>query len=267
MTVNATLLEFGRPSVGTETKLPSESAPVEPVVGADVSLLKAAFKLAIVPVAMGEVEPLVPVVKLDPIAGPRVSLPFEADSESESELLPAAASITEVALLLPLAKTSEVFPVPGAVPDAVIAGAASALTVSDELVELDGASTGYVNALRGEFTLAAGLDAVKAAEPLVPVVKLNPVAEARAIVPCEADCESESESVPAAESVKEGELSLPPETASDPFPVNEGEAGPLIAGTLKAVTVSATLVEADSVSPGSVTETDNESEPESSEVG
>jgi hypothetical protein len=142
LTVNATLLEFGSPSVGTETKLPSESAPVEPVVEADVSLLKAAFRLAIVPVAMGEAEPLVPVVKLNPIVGPRVSLPFEADSESESELLPAAASITEIALLLPLAKTSEMFPVPGAVPDAMIAGAARALTVGDALVELDSASTG-----------------------------------------------------------------------------------------------------------------------------
>ena len=116
--------------------------------------------------------------------------------------------------------------------------------------------------MRGEFTLAAGLDAVKAAEPPVPVVKLNPVAEASAVPPCAADCESESESVPAAESVKEGALSLSPETASDPFPVNEGEAGALIAGAVKAVTVSATLVDADSVSPGSVTETDNESEPE-----
>ena len=103
MTVNATLLEFGSPSVGTEAKLPSESAPVEPVVEADVSLLKAAFRLAIVPVAMGEAEPVVPVVKLDPIAGPRVSLPFAADDESDSEWLPAAASITEIALLLPLA--------------------------------------------------------------------------------------------------------------------------------------------------------------------
>ena len=109
MTVNATLLAFERLPVGSETKLPSESAPVEPVVEADVSLLKAAFRLAIVPVAMGEAEPLVPVVRLNPIAGPRVSLPFAADSESDSELLPAAASITEVALLLPLAKTSEMY--------------------------------------------------------------------------------------------------------------------------------------------------------------
>ena len=93
--------------------------------------------------------------------------------------------------------------------------------------------TGSATPLRTEFTLAAGLDAVKAAEPLVPVVKLNPVAEARAIVPCEPDCESESESVPAAESVKESTPPLPPEKASDPFPVNEGESGTLIAGHSK----------------------------------
>jgi hypothetical protein len=103
LTVSATLLEFESPSVGTETETPSKSAPVEPVFEADVSLLKAAFRLAIVPVARGEAEPLVPVVKLNPIVGTRVSLPFEAASESDSELLPAAASITEIALLLPLA--------------------------------------------------------------------------------------------------------------------------------------------------------------------
>ena len=97
---------------------------------------------------------------------------------------------------------------------------------------------------------------------MAPVVKLNPVAEPRAIVPCETDCASELESAPAAESVKESALPLPPEKASDPFPVDEGEPATLIAGALKAVTVSATLVEADSVSPASVTETDSESEPE-----
>jgi hypothetical protein len=112
------------------------------VVGAYVSLHKAAFRLAIVPVAVNEGEPLVPVVKLNPVVGPRVSLPCETDSESESELLPAAASITEIALLLPLEKTSEMFSVSGAVPGAVIAGAARALTVSDALVELDSASPG-----------------------------------------------------------------------------------------------------------------------------
>ena len=116
--------------------------------------------------------------------------------------------------------------------------------------------------MRAELTLATGLDAVKVAEPLVPAVKPNPVAEPRAIVPCETDCESESESAPAAESVRESALPLPTEEASDPFPVNEGEPGTLFAGALKAVTVIDTLVEADSVSPGSVTETDTESAPE-----
>ena len=113
--------------------------------------------------------------------------------------------------------------------------------------------------MRAEFTLATALDAVKVAEPLVPVVELNPGAEPSVIAPCETDCESES--APAAESVK-GALPLPPDKSSDPFPVNEGEPGTLIVGALKGVTVSATLIDADSVSPGSVTETDNESEPE-----
>ena len=116
--------------------------------------------------------------------------------------------------------------------------------------------------MRAEFTLATGLDAVKVAEPLVPVVKLNPVPEPRAIVPCETDCESESELEPAAGSVKETALPLPLEKASDAFSFTDAEAGALIAGAVKAVTVSATLVEADRVSPGSVTETDNESGPE-----
>ena len=71
--------------------------------------------------------------------------------------------------------------------------------------------------------------------------------------------------------MKESALPLPPDKASDPPPVNEVETGtlvadalpvPLIAEALKAVTVSATLVEAESVSPGFVTETDNESEQE-----
>jgi hypothetical protein len=113
-----------------------------------------------------------------------------------------------------------------------------------------------------EFTLATGLDAVRVAEPLVSVVKLNPVAEPRAVVPCETDCESESESAPAAESVEESALPLPPEKASDSFPVNEGEPGTLIAGAIKAATVIDTLVEADRLSVGSETDTAKESAPE-----
>ena len=121
--------------------------------------------------------------------------------------------------------------------------------------------------MRAEFTLATGLDAVKVAEPLVPVVKLNPVAEPRAIVPCETNCESESAFEPAAASVIEIASLFPLENVNEPFSLREPPpgaetAGAEIAGALKAVTVSATLVEADSVSSGSVTETDNESEPE-----
>jgi hypothetical protein len=139
-TVSVTLLEFETLSVGSGTNTPSESAPVEPVVGACVSPLKAAFRLAIAPVAVNEGEPLVPAVKLDPLVGPGVSLPCETDSESESELLPAAASITEIPLPLPVEKTSEMFSVSGIVPGALIVGAARALTVGDALVELDSVS-------------------------------------------------------------------------------------------------------------------------------
>ena len=88
LTVSATPLALEGPPVGSETKTPSESVPVEPAVGADVSPLKAASRLASVPVAVNEAEPLVPVVKLNPVVEPRVSLPRETDSESESELQP-----------------------------------------------------------------------------------------------------------------------------------------------------------------------------------
>jgi hypothetical protein len=131
VTVSATLLEFESLSVGSETQAPGESAPAEPVVVACVTPLKAACRSAVVPVAVNEEKP---VVKLNPLVGP--SLPCETDCEGESKALPTAASITEIALLLPLAK---MFSVSSAVPGAVIAGAATALTVSDALVELDSA--------------------------------------------------------------------------------------------------------------------------------
>jgi len=286
--VKTTVVAPDRLSPPFESERDKESDPTCVAPGLWVRPFRAAFRLAMVPVPADEGEPLVPVVKLKPVVGP--SLPCETDSESGSELLPAAASIPDIALVLPLEKTSEMFPVPGAVPDAVpvavIGEAARALTVSDALVELDSASPGYA---RAEFTLATGLDAVPVAEALVPVVIPVPepraaepkaaepkaaepkAAEPKATVPCETDCESESESVPAAESVKETAPPLPPERASDPPPVNVGEPdtllagalpGTLLAGGLKRATVSATLVEAESVSPGSATETDNESEPE-----
>ena len=83
---------------------------------------------------------MVPVVKLNPVVGPRESRPWGTDSESGSELIPAAASITEVAMLVPLEKASETFSVSGAVLGAAIAGAARALVVSDAPGELESAS-------------------------------------------------------------------------------------------------------------------------------
>ena len=115
--------------------------------------------------------------------------------------------------------------------------------------------------LRAEFTLATGLDAVKVAEPLVPVVKLNPVAEPRAIVPCETDCESES--APAAESVKEETHSrCHPRRRATRFRSTRASRYADRRHRAQSGDRRATLVAADSVSPGSVTETDNESEPE-----
>ena len=122
----------GELSPRSESERDKDSDPTCVALGLTVGPLRAVFRLAVVLVVVTEGETLVPVVKLNPVVLPGVSLPCETDSASESELLPAAASMTEIALLLPLAVTS----------DAVIAGAARALTVSDALVELDSESAG-----------------------------------------------------------------------------------------------------------------------------
>ena len=99
-------------------------------------------------------------------------------------------------------------------------------------------------------------------EPLVPDVKLNPAVDARLSVPRETESVSESAFVPAAASVIEIALLFPLENVKEPFSLREPLPGTEIAGAFKAATVIDTLVEADSVPLGSVTETDNESEPE-----
>ena len=99
-------------------------------------------------------------------------------------------------------------------------------------------------------------------EPLVPDVKLNPAVDARLSVPCETESVSESAFVPAAASVIEIALLFPLENVKEPFSLREPLPGTEIAGAFNAATVIDTLVEADSVPLGSVTETDNESEPE-----
>jgi len=98
--VNTTVVPLDRLSPRSESEGDKESDPTCVALCLLVRPLRAAFRLAIVPVPADKGEPLVPVVKLNPVVGP--SLPCETDSESESELLPAAASITDIALLLPL---------------------------------------------------------------------------------------------------------------------------------------------------------------------
>lgn len=124
-----TVVAADRLSPRSESDRDKDSDPACVALGLSVRPLSASFRLAAEPDTVPEGEPLAPVVKFDPIVGPRVSLPRETDCEIESELRPAAASTTELALWLTLGKT-------------VIGGATRALVVSDALVELDSASTG-----------------------------------------------------------------------------------------------------------------------------
>ncbi len=86
-------------------------------LGSSVRPLRAAFRLAAETV--NDAEPLVPAVKLKPLAHPNISIPWATDKVSESVLTPAAASVKLAAWLLPVEKTSDRFslvePVAGAV--------------------------------------------------------------------------------------------------------------------------------------------------------
>jgi hypothetical protein len=97
-------------------------------------------------------------------------------------------------------------------------------------------------------------------EPLVPLVKLRPLEEARVRVPCDAESVSESAFDPAAASVIEIALLFPLENVKEPFSLREPLPGAEIAGAFK--TVIDTLVEADRLSVGSETEAAKESAPE-----
>ena len=99
-------------------------------------------------------------------------------------------------------------------------------------------------------------------EPLAPLVKVRPLEEASVRIPCDAESVSASAFDPAAASVIEIALLFPLENVKEPFSLREPAPGAEIAGAFKAATVIDTLVEADSVSPGSVTDADIESEPE-----
>ena len=103
---------------------------------------------------------------------------------------------------------------------------------------------------------------VNVVEPLVPLVKLRPLEEASARVPCDAESVSESAFDPAAASVIEIALLFPLENVKEPFSLREPLPGAEIAGAFKAATVIDTLVEADRLSVGSETDATKESAPE-----
>lgn len=67
------------------------------------------MRLVTVPLTVNEEEPLAPDVKLTPTVDARVNVPCETESVSESALVPAAASVIEIALLLAVEKLSELF--------------------------------------------------------------------------------------------------------------------------------------------------------------
>ena len=126
------------------------------------------MRLVTVPLTVNEDEPLVPLVKLRPFVEASARVPCDAESVSESAFDtaafdaaafdtaafdqhaafdPAAASVTEIALLFPLSNVNEPFslrePPPGAeIAGAEIAGAFKAATVIDTLVEADRLSVG-----------------------------------------------------------------------------------------------------------------------------
>ena len=91
------------------------------------------------PLTVNVAEPLLPDVNVKPDVVESVSLPCATDSVSES--LPGLASVSEIALPLPVEKASEPFSLSEAVTGAVIAGA-RALTVMATLVEPDLLSVG-----------------------------------------------------------------------------------------------------------------------------
>ena len=217
--------------------------------------------MAAVPVTVNEAEPFVPVVKFKPVVDASVIVPCKTDSVREFEPLPAAGLLKPMALPLLVEKTSD--PFWSSVPEggATIAGALSAVTVKTTVVAADSLSPRSesernkesdvglsVTPLRAAFRLAAVPDTVNDAGPVVSVVKLTPGVDANVSIPWATDRVSESVLTPAAALVKLTAMLLP-------------VAGAVIARGLAALTVSATLLEFESLSVGSETKTPSESAP------
>src|SRR5579862_4171594 len=100
------------------------------------------------------------------------------------------------------------------------------------------------------------------AVPFFPDLNVNPGVAPRVKVPLVTDSVSVSPLVPALASATVIALLFAVEKVSDRFSPSDPSAGAVIAGGLSALTVSATLVEAERLSPGSATETASESDPE-----
>lgn len=101
-------------------------------------------------------------------------------------------------------------------------------------------------------------------EPFVPAVIVNPAVVESVSVPDEADRVTESELAPGLESATVMAFPFAAEKTSVPLMPTAAEAGAVIVGAL---TVSATLFDADSLSAGSAIEIVSEARPEKPEVG
>jgi hypothetical protein len=107
VTVKTAVVAAARLSPWSESERDKESGPTDVVLGLSVRPLKAAFRLAVETV--NDAEPLVSVVKVEPLAHTNVSIPSATDGVSESVLTPAAALAKLAAWLLPVEETSDRF--------------------------------------------------------------------------------------------------------------------------------------------------------------
>ena len=90
------------------------------------------------PVTVNEALLFLPAVKVRPLVLPSFSVPFVTESVSDSVLIvPALASVNEMALLLEVEKTSVLFSLSEPFAGAVIAGAVAGETVIPTLLAAD----------------------------------------------------------------------------------------------------------------------------------
>lgn len=113
--------------------------------------------------------------------------------------------------------------------------------------------------MRAALRLATDPVTVIEAEPFAPAVIVNPAVVESVSVPDETDRVSESELAPGPESATVMAFPFAAENTSVPLMPTAAEEGAVIVGAL---TVSATLFDADSLSPGSAIEIVSDATPE-----